>query len=109
MWKDEDKDVRAQLLLSVSGSVEPSEYSCDIFMIFQFLAAYDDSALLCTNYTTLVLMFIKNEGVGSLISTHTESCHQSCVALFKFWYQPNTKKYYRYQCFQILKAAFHDL
>lgn len=67
MWKDEDKDVRAQLLLSVSGSVEPSEYSCDIFMIFQFLAAYDESALLCTNYTTLVLMFIKNEGVRKVL------------------------------------------
>lgn len=37
MWKDEDEDVRAQLLLSISGSVvEPPEYSCDIFMTFQF-------------------------------------------------------------------------
>lgn len=61
MWKDEDEDVRAQLLLSISGSVEPPEYSCDIFMTFQYLAAHDDDVMF-TNYTTLVLMFIKDEG-----------------------------------------------
>lgn len=42
MWKDKDEDVRAQLLLSISGSVERPEYSCDIFMTFQYLAAHDD-------------------------------------------------------------------
>lgn len=45
MWKDGDEDVRAQLLLSILGSVEPPEYSCDIFMTFQFLAAYYDDAV----------------------------------------------------------------
>lgn len=55
MWKDED--VREELL-SIS-----SEYSCDIFMTFQFLAAHhDDAAAVFTNYTTLVLVFIKAEG-----------------------------------------------
>lgn len=62
MRKDEDEDVRAQLLLSVSGSVEPSEYSCDIFMTFQLLAAQGRSAAF-NNYTTLVLMFINDEEV----------------------------------------------
>lgn len=61
MWKDEDEDVRAQLLLSVSGSVELPEYSCDIFVTFQFLATHNHGATF-TNYTTMVLMFIKDEG-----------------------------------------------
>lgn len=45
MWKYEDEDVRAQLLLSISGSVEPPKYSCDIFITFHFLAAHDNNGM----------------------------------------------------------------
>lgn len=79
MWKDEDEDVRAQLLLSISGNAEPPEYSCDIFMTFQFLAAHDDESVFA-NYTTLALTFIKDE--GDLISAKRKGPVLSCYKGF---------------------------
>jgi len=51
MWRFEDEDVRPQLLLSILGSMELPEYSCDIFTTF--MTSSEDGGLLFTSYRTL--------------------------------------------------------
>lgn len=55
MWRDDDEDIKAQLLLSVSGNTKQPEFSCDIFLTFHSLASDDDDdqAMLFSNRTTL--------------------------------------------------------